>query len=300
MTLRIHRVPALKLSRSYHHLVILLAIALFVFFIPLSGKFMALRESGMRVWFFDVGQGDGMMIETPHGQQILIDGGPDQTILQKLPSIMWPWDRTIEAIFVSHPDADHITGLVSVLEQYKVETIYETGVRGGTSVIAELEQAITNEQTTHTLVRNGDAFEIDGVQIDILWPTQEAVQTEKNRNNTSIVMRVRYGAISLLFTGDAEESVENDFAASAGDVDVLKAGHHGSRTSTSFDLLSITKPEIAIISAGEENRYGHPHPIILLRLKQIGAKIWRTDLDGDIFVFSDGSSLQSKPAFLPF
>ncbi len=300
MLSRIHRVLAFKSSRTYYRYAFLLVFAIFVFAIPLYGQLMCLREPGMRAWFFDVGQGDGMLIETPNGKQILIDGGSDQTILQKLPSVMWPWDRQIEAMFVSHPDSDHITGLVSVLERYDVEAIYETGVRGGTSVIKELEQAMEKEQTKRTLVQQGDAFEIDGVQIDILWPTQQAINTEKDRNNTSIVMRVRYGATSILFTGDAEEVVEDDFAKQAGDVDVLKAGHHGSRTSTSFELLSFLKPEIAIISAGEENRYDHPHPIILSRLAQIGAKIWRTDLDGDIIMFSNGLSIQVKSAFLPF
>ncbi len=300
MSSRIQRVPAFKPLQKYGRHALVCALAIIIFFIPMSGQITRLREPGMRVWFFDVGQGEGMLIETPHGKQILIDGGPDQTILQKLPQVMWPWDRTIEAMFVSHPDSDHITGLVSILERYHVETIYETGVRGGTSVITKFEQAMADEHAAHMFVRQGDSFEMDGVQIDILWPTHSAIKEEKDRNNTSIVMRVRYGTTIFLFTGDAEETVEDDFAKSAGDVDVLKTGHHGSRTSTSFELLSIIKPEIAIISAGQKNRYGHPHPIILSRLQQIGAEMWRTDLDGDILLFSNGSSIRSKPAFLPF
>lgn len=300
MSSHIHRAPPHKPAQKYQRHLFFLLVAILFFLIPLSAQLSRLREDELRVWFFDVGQGDAMMITTPHGKQILIDGGPDQTILQKLPSVMWPWDKTIEAMFISHPDSDHITGLVSVLERYQVQVIYETGVRGGTSVIREFEQAIENEQAAHVIVREGDTFEIDGVTIDVLWPSEQAIKNEKDRNNTSVVMRVSYGETEILFTGDAEEEVEDDFAKQAGDVDVLKAGHHGSRTSTSAKLLATVRPEIGIISAGEENRYGHPHPIVLHRLKEIGAQIWRTDQDGDIVLFSDGLTIRIKPAFLPF
>lgn len=300
MISRIRRVTPLRPIQQYRRRLFFLCVAILFFLIPLSAQLSRLRESGMRVWFFDVGQGDGMLIETPHGKQLLIDGGPDQTILQKLPSVMWPWDRTIEAMFVSHPDSDHVTGLVSVFERYNVQAIYETGVRGGTSVIRELEQAILKEQAARFVVRQGDTFEIDGVTIDIIWPSEQAVRAQKDRNNTSIVMRVSYGDTEILFTGDADEYVEEDFAIQAGDIDVLKVGHHGSHTSTSATFLKAVRPEIAIISAGEENRYGHPHPIILSRLHEIGAEIWRTDFDGDILLFSDGLSIARRPVFLPF
>lgn len=300
MSSQTYRARPGKLSKQFQHNSLLLVVAIFIFSLPMLPHVLRLREPGMRMWFFDVGQGDGILIETPHGQQILVDGGPDQTVLQKLPSVMWPWDRTIEAMFVTHPDADHITGLVSVLERYEVKTIYETGVRGGTHVIEELERAIKNEQSEQRIVRSGASYEFDGVFIDIVWPTSQATLQEKDRNNTSIVIRVRYGTRTVLLTGDAEGTVEDDFAKTVGDVDVLKVGHHGSRTSTSIELLQTIRPEVAVISAGEDNRYGHPHPIILSRLENIKAKIWRTDLDGDLLLFTDGLSIQTSPVFLPF
>lgn len=266
----------------------------------LRGQQWRLQESALHIWIFDIGQGDAIFVETPDGKQMLIDGGPDNTVLSKLPSVMWPWDRTIDAVVVSHPDADHITGLVSVLDRYRVSHIYETGVRGGTAMIKELVRAIESEPAQHHLGRAGQSFEFDGVQIDILWPTQEAIVKEKDRNNTSIVMRLRYGKSTILLTGDAEASVEEQIAGIVGDIDALKVGHHGSKTSTSMDFLWKTKPEISLVSAGEENRYGHPHPIILTRLSQIGSEIWRTDIDGDILITSDGKRIQASPAFLPF
>lgn len=261
---------------------------------------MASRESALRVWFFDVGQGDATLIETPGGRQILVDGGPDQTVLQKLPQAMWPWDRTLDAIVVTHPDADHITGLLGVLERYEVAAIYETGVRGGTTVIAELAAAMDDEEAERHLARAGQSFVYDGVMFEMLWPTPQIVATQKDRNNTSIVLRVRYGDTTLLLTGDAEADAEAAFGKRAGDVDVLKAGHHGSRTSTTVAFLRAVTPEYAVVSAGAYNRYGHPHPIVISRLRDAGARVWRTDTDGDIKLTSDGRTYWLAPALLPF
>lgn len=292
------RAQPIKRIEFQHFLAVIFLVAFLV--LSLAGQFFRARDPALRVWFLDIGQGDAIFIETPNQKQILIDGGPDQTILSKLPSIMWPWDRTIDAIVVTHPDADHVSGLISVFERYDVATIYETGVRGGTPVIAKLEETMDAQQAARVLGRAGQSFVIDGVTFDIIWPTVDATKTQKDRNNTSIVLRVRYGKTVFLFTGDAEEVVEDEFGISAGDVNVLKVGHHGSKTSTSFELLQTIKPEIAVISAGVDNRYGHPHPIVLWRLTQQDSRIWRTDLDGDILVSTDGISVRAAPAFLPF
>lgn len=257
-------------------------------------------QNELHVWFFDVGQGDAILIETPHGQQLLVDGGPDQTVLSKLSSVMMPWDRSIDAMFISHPDADHISGLVSVLEQYDVQSVYETGVRGGTPIIAELVERIEDEQTEHVLVQQGQTFVFDGVTVDILWPTTQVVEEATERNNTSIVMRVRYGQTVLLLTGDAEAEAEEQLVDQVGDMDVLKLGHHGSKTSSIMEFLRATDPEVSIVSAGVDNQYGHPHPIVLSRVSQIGSRILRTDQDGDLVMTSDGSRVEVKPAFLPF
>ncbi|MBI5369622.1 MBL fold metallo-hydrolase [Candidatus Uhrbacteria bacterium] len=300
MTSHIHRATPLKAaSPSTKFLVLGLFFCLLLtlyLFQPLTAFFVP----GLRVWFFDIGQGDGILILTPHGEQIVVDGGPDQTILRKLPQVMWPWDHHIDTVVITHPDADHITGSVGVLERYEVKNIFETGVRGGTQVIDEFARAEAEEGASVRLVRKGDSFVFDGVSLDILWPTDQAVVTKKDRNDTSVVVRVRYGQTSLLLTGDATSAIEPDFARAVGDVDVLKAGHHGSKTSTSVTFLQQIKPEVAIISDGVNNRYGHPHPIVLSRLKQAGVQVWRTDLDGDIEIFSDGHTITTRPRFLPF
>jgi len=294
------RVTPHKRSHKFFILLRLFIAVIILFVIAYSALFARMETQGLKVWFFDVGQGDAIFIETPNGQQILVDGGPNNSILQKLSSVMWPWDHTIDAIVVTHPDADHITGLVSVLERYQVKTVYETGVRGGTTMIQAFDRAIVEEQSQNNFVREGQSYNWDGVQVFVRWPTEEAVKIQKDRNNTSIVLELVYGDTSILLTGDAEETIEEEVGFSVGDIDVLKVGHHGSKTSTSVQFLKAISPEVAVIPVGADNSYGHPHPIILERLKQVGASILRTDLDGDILLVSDSENYHVSPAFLPF
>ena len=298
MTMSFQRVlPRRTISSSRFILIGFVSLCILV---SVWSNYWRLHQEELHIWFFDIGQGDAIFLETPHGQQILVDGGPDQAVLSKLASVMLPWDRSIDAVFISHPDADHISGLVFVLKQYDVQSVYETGVRGGTPVIVDLVKQLEHEHTQQIQVQQGQTFVFDGVTIDILWPTTQVVQEATERNNTSIVMRVRYGQTVLLLTGDAEAEAERQFVDQVGDIDVLKLGHHGSKTSSSREFLRATDPEIAIISAGVDNPYGHPHPIILSRLVEMDSKIFRTDEDGDIVMISDGKTMEVKPAFLPF
>lgn len=255
----------------------------------------------LKIWLFDVGQGDAIFIETPTGEQILIDGGPDRTILSKLGSVLLPWDRMIDAIIPTHPDADHVTGLVSVLERYDVAAIYETGARAFTPMDEALVAAIKEERTMYARLHKGETLIFGEVTIEVVWPEHEFDQVSpKDRNHASLVLLLRYGQTSVLLTGDAEEPAEKQFARNVGDIDVLKVGHHGSASSTSELLLQETMPEIALISCGEKNRYGHPHPAVLSRLDEAEALIFRTDRDGDVLLVSEGGEPEVFPAPLSF
>lgn len=298
MFLFVRRASLNKQSKLSALRLIIPIVVLFIF--PFAAQFARAKDGEFRVWFFDVGQGDATFIETKDGKQILIDGGPDDSVLQKLSSVMWPWDHSLDAIVITHPDADHITGLISVLERYDVTTIYETGVRGGTPMIQALDQAIKNENAKLKIIRAGQKFDFGNAQAIVYWPTEDLELNQKDRNNTSIVLKILFGETSIVLTGDAEELVETKIGSTIGDVDILKAGHHGSKTSTSSKFVNQLKPEAAVISSGEDNRYGHPHPIVLERLREVGARILRTDLDGDILLRSDGGSYKISPAFLPF
>jgi competence protein ComEC len=252
----------------------------------------------LEVNFFDVGQGDAIFIETPLGYQILIDGGPDSAILEKLGKEMPFWDRTIDLIILTHPEHDHIAGLIEVLKTYKVEQILWTGVKRDTREYKKWLELIQEESTKQgakiTIARAPQEINLQGsdpCNLQILWPVKNLEGQEvKNTNNTSVIARLVFGENSFLFTGDAYKSVERKLIK-AGiflDSDVLKVGHHGSKTSSSKEFISAVSPEIAVIQCGKDNRYGHPYQETLACLEEYDIKILRTDLDGDIKIISDG------------
>lgn len=249
----------------------------------------------LRVWMFDVGQGDAILIETPTGEQVLIDGGPDDAVLSKLGSVLWPWDHTLEAMILSHPDADHVSGLVGVLERYDVAQVIESGVRRHTHIDEAFVEAVSRERALHTFAKKGDQFVFGEVVLEVLHPD---VATGLESNNASLVLRLTYKDTTILFTGDIEAKVEERISLS--DIDVLKVAHHGSKTSSTEAFLRITRPEVALISVGVDNPFGHPSPSVLRHLKEQHVEIWRTDQEGTVRLTSDGDSYQVNPVFLPF
>ncbi len=249
----------------------------------------------LKIWFLDVGQGDAILVETPGGEQVLIDGGPSRKVVQKLGGILWPWDRTIEAMVLTHPDADHVTGLAAVAETYAVGTLYESGRRGNAGGDRRLDEEVDRQ----VRVRAGDSFDVGGVHFDVLWPNADPASYESN-NDASVVLRLTYGETSVLLTGDLEAAGERVVAETVGPADVLKLGHHGSRTSTTPELLSAVRPRQAVIEVGEGNEYGHPTDLILARLAERGISVLRTDQNGDGLLTSDGGEPALVPHPLPF
>jgi competence protein ComEC len=251
------------------------------------------QTQGLEVTFFDIGQGDAIFIETPQGHQILIDGGPDETVLEKLGDEMPFWDRTIDLIILTHPEHDHIAGLIGVLKRYRVENILWTGVLRDTAEFREWQRLIQDEGAQIYTAKSGQRIYGGpaSVNIEILYPFESFEGKEvKNSNNTSIITRLTYSSTSFLFTGDAHKLVERRLLSRAKqwpkkmilDSNILKVGHHGSKTSTAKEFLEAVLPKIAIISVGRDNRYGHPHPEVLQILKEEGIKVLRTDKLGDI------------------
>ena len=258
-------------------------------------------EQELRIWFFDIGQGHAVFLEMPTGEQILVDGGPSATILSKLGSVMFPWDRTIDAIVLTHPDADHMTGLVPVLENYEVKNVYETGVVAYTPQMKAFSQAVENEDTNHHLVSTGQEIYFGDVKIEIISPEDPEVgMAVEDRNNASTVLLISYGETNILLTGDAEKDAESIFASQVGDIDAFQVGHHGSMSSTTRSLLDEINAEVAIIQVGKDNSYGHPHPVVIGRLLDYGIRILRTDLDGDILFQSLGLEPEIHSSPLPF
>ncbi len=264
------------------------------------------RSQALEVTFFDIGQGDAIFIETPQGHQVLIDGGPTSAILEKLAKEMSSYDRTIDLIILTHPERDHLFGLLEVLKSYHVENILWTGIIRDTAEYQEWINLIEKEGANLFIVEAGQKIILQEdplIFMEILHPFENLEGQEiKNSNDTSIVAHLFFDDISFLFTGDITKKVEQELIIRENSCsnsckfaklksDVLKVAHHGSKTSTSPEFLAVVSPEIAVIQVGE-NSYGHPHPEVLANLEQFGIYILRTDKDGDIKIVSDGSNFK--------
>ena len=300
-----------------------LIIFLTLFFITIFSIYVAFKEERrgiLTVAFLNIGQGDAIFIEAPSGSQILIDGGPNKSVLRELSKVMPFYDRSIDVVLATHADQDHIGGIPDVLQKYKVDIFMETGVSGESSSYKELEKIVEEksqgvplgnfkgEPLKKIFVRRGMVVDLgNGAMLQILFPDRDPAGMETN--TSSIIARLVYGENEFLFTGDSPKSIENYLVSleSQGETlgnsqgltlglesDVLKSGHHGSKTSTSPEFVTAVSPEYVVISAGKDNRYGHPHQEVLDIFNSFGAKILRTDLDGRVVFKSDGINLLLK------
>ena len=247
-----------------------------------------------KVDFFDVGQGDAIFIETPSKKQILIDGGPDSQILEKLGEEMSFYDRTIDLIILTHPEKDHLFGLIEVLKRYKIKNILWTGVVRDTAEWEEWNKLIKEENANIKIAKAGDRIILENPSIffDVLNPIENEDGKEiEDSNDTSIILSLTIEKNKFLFTGDVSFKIEKQLLEENIDSDVLKVAHHGSRTSTSEQFLEKVSPLIAVISVGKNN-YGHPTEELLARLDNFSIEVLRTDKNGDIKIFSNGENLK--------
>lgn len=245
------------------------------------------------VVFLDVGQGDAIFIQSPSGQQLLIDAGRNQGVLQGLSEVMSFSDRDIDYTLATHPDADHVGGLRAVLDRFNVAHVIRTDNESDTLLWKETEKKIAAEGTTVIMAMRGQRFDLGaGVFLDILFPDIDVSKYESNAS--SIVARLVYGSRSFIFTGDSPKSIEEYLVLIEGEnleSDVLKVGHHGSRTSTSELFLAEVSPTYAVISAGKDNSYGHPHLEVTDALFNAGVETFNTADQGHIIFWSDGENL---------
>lgn len=245
----------------------------------------SLQNQSLKVIFFDVGQGDAVLIS--QGQnQVIIDGGKDgKIILEKLGKYIPFWDRTIEAVIATHPDQDHIGGFVSVAKNYKIETVLETDVRSDSQTYSAWEDLISNKNIQKIEALKNTNVKFPGeAQVEILYPNLKANGDRTDSNDWSVVAKLIFGENKFLFTGDLPGAKEVDLIRNENDIDsdILKISHHGSKYATSTEFLGAVSPKEAVISVGKNNAYGHPAPEIVDRLLKAGIKILRTDELGDI------------------
>ncbi|GJM42928.1 MAG: hypothetical protein DHS20C20_32100 [Ardenticatenaceae bacterium] len=261
---------------------------------------MSQPDGQLHIAFLNVGQGDATFIQTPSGRQILVDGGLYPSILNDQLGQQMPfWDKEIDLLIATHPDADHVSGLVGVFDRYRVNTLITNGQSFGESPI--YDEVLTAAEAQQTVIRPAQAGEIieieDGVRLEVVHPGPKLI--EDNRNENSVSMRLVYDDFTFLFTGDAEEAGEAEMLRGERPLTALvfKAGHHGSNSSSSLPFLQDVQPQIIVVSAGVDNRFGHPAPQMLERAAAIGAVVLRTDELGTITVTTDGATTwwQAKP-----
>ena len=269
------------------------------------------KNGKLTVVFLNIGQGDGIFIESPTGTQMMIDGGPGAVVLRELGNVMPFYDRSIDMLVVSNPDKDHMAGFLDVLRSFKVSAVVEPGTVGASSEYRALEEMIQKnpsppktavlpfikgELPRRVIAQRGQRFDLGGgAYFEILFPDRDV--SDMDTNNGSIIGKLVYGTTSFLFPGDAPSAIEEYLAyvdKEYLDVDVLKVGHHGSKTSTSEALLGFASPAIAVISAGKDNKYGHPHQEVLDRLKQFEVETLGTYERGRVVIESDGETIRVK------
>lgn len=254
--------------------------------------FSGAPQGSLRVTMFDVGQGDALLIESPTGETVLVDGGPDRTVLEHLRRSRGFLRRTIDLVVLTHPDADHVTGLGDVLRRYNVGRVMMAGVRQVTPEAERFGAAVDERSVPVTSPITGQTIQLGEARLFVLSPRRLYDNVVPDVvNETSVVFRLVYEDFSMLFTGDSGAWTEEELLTAHEDVasDVLKIGHHGSDTSTGQAFLEAVRPSVALISVGAKNRFGHPSLRVLRRLERAGADIYRTDLDGTIRITTDGS-----------
>src|SRR3989344_8792557 len=297
---------------SLIHLVILLCLSVF----SISTYSTASQKDGLlKVYFFDVGQGDAIWIEAPNGNQVLIDGGPDNSVIQKLGEVMPFYDKDIDIVVSTHSDADHITGLIDVLERLEIRNIVYSNIIRSSSLYDAWREAVDEEGANVVEPVAGKVIDLgSGVTLTMVHPAESlagrimparggSASGGEKTNNESVVLMLKYGETEVLLTGDIEAKAERQIILSGAGcspvpcgadlgADILKVAHHGSKTSTIEEFLYEVSPQVAIIQVGAKNRYGHPAQEVLKRLEDYGIRYYRNDTDGDIKVISDGQNYQ--------
>lgn len=257
------------------------------------------KSDTLKVSFLDIGQGDAIYIEAPNGKQMIIDGGPGTALLGVLPRVMPAGDRSVDVILNTNPDTDHYSGFISLLERYKIGAVVDPMTTNDNDVRDTYEAAVTAEGVPHVGAYKGMKIVLDpahNIYYEVLFPDRDV--RNWSSNDGSIVGRLVYGETSFMLMGDATARTEGIVRVNTDpavlDVDVLKLGHHGSKTSSSEAWLLATTPEHTIISAGCDNRYGHPHPEVVARLDMLSIQHFGTCEKGTITFESNGIAVATK------
>lgn len=281
----------------------LLIFVLFVSVFLLISFFSSLPDGKLHVVFCDVGEGDAIYLRFPDGTDGLIDGGPNNKVLSCLGKYMPFWDRKIELVFLTHPQADHINGLIEVANRYEIEMFFSSAKFDNNDKYKNLEKILKEKKTEEKQLHQGDVVQFDDkkTNIALLWPPKSLTDLKQagkiDLNFFSLSLLISIGKIDLLIAGDLESKVVTEALQKVKDnrqIELLKVSHHGAKEGLDDTLLSLVKPQSAIISVGKDNHYKHPHSDTLRLLDSQKIEILRTDQKGDIEIVTDGKKIFIK------
>ena len=266
----------------------------------------SLPDNRLHLVFCDVGQGDAILI-TYRQTQILVDGGPNNKVLGCLADNIPFWDRTLEMVILTHPEADHFSGLIDVIKRYNVKQFVSNSLVNDLAGFWEFYQVVLDEKVNIYSPQAGDQLKIGPIELLVLWPKEKlgdnrlwlrdapsvlGTATYPGKiNETSIVLQLSFGNFDTLLTGDIDFDAEKqvNLSRQRGEIEVLKIAHHGSKYSTGEEFLKKIKPQLAVISVGK-NSFGHPTKEVIEKLRDLDIKILRTDQEGEIKIVSDGKN----------
>lgn len=276
-----------------------------------------LPDGKLRIVFCDVGQGDAAYVRFPDGRDMLVDGGPNDRVLGCLGNHMPFWDRHIDIVLMTHPQKDHMQGLISVFERFDVDYFVRSDIDNTTEGYAKLTEVVGRKKVPVRYAVQGERIDIGDTSLAMLWPSGEQIAKGKSArrpltdlqgealqknvlgssavgdlNDYSLVFSLRYGSFDAVFTGDADSRIESRYVGmklSGDPIEVLKVPHHGSKTGMTSTFIEWIRPQLAVISVGK-NSYGHPAETTLQLLSREQVRVLRTDQEGDILVVSDGTS----------
>lgn len=281
--------------RKNIHIVALVSLILASYAVFGFGKHYLVEDRLLRLKVYDVGQGDSIFINTPLGQHILVDGGPNSKSLSLLLKDLPPGPCRLDLLVLTHPHNDHLSGLNDVMRFCSIDLLLTTGHKVDTKVFQKWlslvdEASRSGRLKSITKPTSFETIDFGNLRLKVLWPVDDSWASQDNTNNDSIVLLISYGGFDALLTGDAEKDVLEALRLNKDrGIEVLKVSHHGSIDGLNKGFLSLVKPLVSVISVGKGNKYNHPSPITVRYLESLGSKVFRTDLSGTVMVSTDGN-----------
>ncbi|MEX0621381.1 MAG: MBL fold metallo-hydrolase [Candidatus Woykebacteria bacterium] len=250
--------------------------------------YFSLPDGKLHLKVYDIGQGDAIFVETAGGYKVLIDGGPDNKVLDHLGKDVPFYSRKIDLLVLTHPQSDHVTGLVEVIKRYQINHLWINGMAVESRVSKEWDKIINEKGLNTRVVRQGDRMVFpDKTEFKVLWPLQGVVNSDPNAH--SIVLHLVFGQFDAYLTGDADAQVQ-PYTVNPGHIEFFKVPHHGGKGALREDYVAALSPQVSVISVGSKNPYGHPRGEVLDILAKTGSKVYRTDKWGTVEIVSDGNS----------